>query len=144
MAFVLVCGYFVGLIKRFLGLSFCGDTEPITNVLSTIVKSLIYRRSCRRDELNSLLQALPASLFFCLPRLSSHEVCSEPMISTRYLLELCSATKWDFVLNQNWPALVSLFHFGMLLSERWMDFDGSPSYRPSSPLLHLAGHVTLP
>jgi hypothetical protein len=132
---------FCGLTQT-LGLIILQDTEPITNVLSDYCKAPDHElaSSQRRAKFALYKLYLPSFLLFVGVLMS----LPEPMISTRYLLNMLS-NKMGLCSNQNWPGLGLFFHFGMLIVVGAVDglSTGSPSYRPSLAIACIfAGHVT--
>jgi hypothetical protein len=136
----ILCG-----LTQTLGLIILQDTEPVTNVVSDYCKVPDHELASSQRQATFALYKLylPTFVAFVVGvALTSN--CSEPMISMMIPSESCSATKMDFVLNQNWPGLGLFFHFGMLIVVGAVDglSTGSPSYRPSLAIACLfAGHV---
>jgi hypothetical protein len=137
----ILCG-----LTQTLGLIILQDTEPITNVMSDCCKAPDHELASSQGRAKFALYRLYLPTFVAfVVGVALMSNCSEPMISTMIPSESCSATKMDFVLNQNWPGLGLFFHFGMLIVVGAVDglSTGSPSYRPSLAIACLfAGHVS--
>jgi hypothetical protein len=136
----ILCG-----LTQTLGLTILQDTEPVTDVVSNYCKAPDHELASSQRRANFALYKLylPSFVAFVVG-VAVTSNCSEPMVSTMIPSESCSATKMDFVLNQNWPGLGLFFHFGMLIVIGAGDglSTGSPSYRPSLAIACLfAGHV---
>jgi hypothetical protein len=136
----ILCG-----LTQTLGLIILQDTKPVTDVVSNYCKAPDHELASSQRRANFALYKLylPSFVAFVVG-VAVTSNCSEPMVSTMIPSESCSATKMDFVLNQNWPGLGLFFHFGMLIVIGAGDglSTGSPSYRPSLAIACLfAGHV---